>query len=218
MPTNGLDTRLLRLECMPRGTPYRAVVDTTTRRPPSWVRPARVPSTCRTIPKGRAQSSGPYLHTLVTTQYVPLSPVQGRKQSAMASYVVYCLVSEVRPTRTYIGSTNNTLRRWKQHNGLCVGGARATRAYRPWRPAIVVTGLRTRSEACRVETAWRRTCRRHRWRGLGGRWRALEHMWDNDRLRAQTEVQQSGASYYTLPVEDERGVAEMIRRSHIRQV
>ncbi len=47
-------------------------------------------------------------------------------------WYTYLLVSEVNG-RTYVGVTTDLERRLRQHNGELAGGARATRAHRPWR-------------------------------------------------------------------------------------
>ncbi|MEX1369213.1 MAG: GIY-YIG nuclease family protein [Nannocystaceae bacterium] len=48
-----------------------------------------------------------------------------------AEWVVYVLVS-ANGRRTYVGITNDLPRRLEQHNGERPGGAKATRAGRPW--------------------------------------------------------------------------------------
>ncbi|CAI5463834.1 unnamed protein product [Closterium sp. Yama58-4] len=45
--------------------------------------------------------------------------------------------------------------RLKQHNGEVVGGAKSTRAGRPWALVSVVSGFRTRSEAFQFEWRWK---------------------------------------------------------------
>lgn len=63
-------------------------------------------------------------------------------------WFVYVLVSE--SGRTYCGVTTDPERRLDQHNGNKPGGAKATRAHRPWRLGKVWSGF-TRSEACKAE-------------------------------------------------------------------
>jgi predicted GIY-YIG superfamily endonuclease len=72
-----------------------------------------------------------------------------------SSYLVYLLHSTLNPRRTYIGCTNNMVRRLRQHNGELVGGARATHNGRPWRVAITVTGFHDQRQALQFEWAWK---------------------------------------------------------------
>lgn len=55
--------------------------------------------------------------------------------------------------RRYVGMTVDLARRLRQHNGDLVGGARRTRAGRPWTHAATLTGFDTLREALRAE--WR---------------------------------------------------------------
>src|SRR3972149_4558765 len=92
--------------------------------------------------------------------------------SAACDYIVYCLVSTVNPRRTYVGVTNNWARRIRMHNGGLVGGARATRAHRPWKALIHVSGF-TKRQALRLEWAWKHK-RKGGVAGPAGRGRTLE--------------------------------------------
>jgi structure-specific endonuclease subunit SLX1 len=65
-------------------------------------------------------------------------------------WFAYVLVSE-RTRRTYVGATTDVERRARQHNGLLRGGARATRAHRPWRVGRVFGPFAGRSDAVRAE-------------------------------------------------------------------
>uniref|UniRef100_A0A6C0BLR3 GIY-YIG domain-containing protein n=1 Tax=viral metagenome TaxID=1070528 RepID=A0A6C0BLR3_9ZZZZ len=89
------------------------------------------------------------------------------------NYLVYCLVSTVAPRQTYVGVTNNFKRRLRQHNGEITGGARRTRAYRPWTPFLHVSGL-TKSQALQLE--WALKHRRKGGAGPEGRVRTLEFL------------------------------------------
>lgn len=80
-----------------------------------------------------------------------------------ARWFVYLLASA---TRTYVGIATDLARRLAQHNGTLPGGARSTRAGRPWRIAARWGPFATRGEALRIE--WRLKQRpareRRRWR------------------------------------------------------
>ena len=64
-------------------------------------------------------------------------------------WVVYVLVSRTRGT--YVGISTDAERRLEQHNGVRAGGARTTRAGRPWKLGSVYGPYATRSEALSVE-------------------------------------------------------------------
>jgi predicted GIY-YIG superfamily endonuclease len=61
--------------------------------------------------------------------------------------------------RTYNGMTNNVERRFRQHNGELVGGARATTIAKKkypgtdWKPIVIISGFCDKSEAMKAE--WR---------------------------------------------------------------
>jgi len=63
---------------------------------------------------------------------------------------VYILLSD-RSGSTYVGVSTDVPRRLKQHNGELPGGARSTRAGRPWALGQVHGPYSTRAEAQRVE-------------------------------------------------------------------
>lgn len=69
-------------------------------------------------------------------------------------WVVYVLVS--RHGRTYVGVTDDVARRVAAHNGARPGGAKATRAGRPWRIGAIYGPVRTRGDAQRLEHALKR--------------------------------------------------------------
>jgi len=71
------------------------------------------------------------------------------------SWHVYVLVSETSGF-TYVGITTEPERRLSQHNGERPGGARSTRAGRPWRIAIVHGPFDTRGEAQCIEAEIKR--------------------------------------------------------------
>jgi structure-specific endonuclease subunit SLX1 len=78
-----------------------------------------------------------------------------------APYLCYILAASD-GRRTYVGITNNLARRLRQHNGELSGGAKATRAWRPWGLFATITGFRTSTEVLMFEWAL------HHVRGAGG--------------------------------------------------
>lgn len=74
---------------------------------------------------------------------------------AITGWYVYVLVS-VAGRRTYVGISTDPERRLRQHNGERPGGARSTRAGRPWERARLHGPFETRGEALRIERALKR--------------------------------------------------------------
>ena len=65
-------------------------------------------------------------------------------------WIVYLLWSES-GARTYVGVTVDQARRLDEHNGKRRGGAKTTRAHRPWTPVRTWGPFATRGEAQAVE-------------------------------------------------------------------
>lgn len=61
------------------------------------------------------------------------------------------MLVSARARRTYVGVTNELERRLAQHNGVRPGGARSTRAGRPWTVGVVYGPFATRGEAQQIE-------------------------------------------------------------------
>lgn len=81
----------------------------------------------------------------------------------MGDYICYCLVNPAPTTRTYIGMTNNPVRRIRQHNGEIKGGARYTsRRDGGWRYQWQVTGFESKHCALSFEWHWKRRSGRRR--------------------------------------------------------
>ena len=74
------------------------------------------------------------------------------KASVNVSWSVYVLSSR-ETSRTYVGIALDPRARLAQHNGLTPGGARTTRAGRPWRMRKKYGPFPTRAEAQRIEHA-----------------------------------------------------------------
>ena len=66
-------------------------------------------------------------------------------------FLVYVLKNN---TKTYIGYTNDFLKRWKQHNKYISGGAKyTTNNVGYWEPICIIDGFECKCEAMRCE--WR---------------------------------------------------------------
>ena len=78
------------------------------------------------------------------------SEAPGSEGDPPPTWFVYVLSSESR-RRTYVGITTDLDRRLAQHNGELPGGARSTRAGRPWIRAREHGPFATRGEALRIE-------------------------------------------------------------------
>jgi predicted GIY-YIG superfamily endonuclease len=72
-----------------------------------------------------------------------------------ARWSVYVLASEA-CTRTYVGIAIDVEQRLRQHNGEHPGGAKSTRAGRPWALARVFGPFVLRGKAQRIEAAIKR--------------------------------------------------------------
>lgn len=68
-----------------------------------------------------------------------------------SGYTCYLLQSISKPGRTYIGCTNDPIRRLRQHNGEIQGGAKKTRYARPWKMICYVSGFPNRRMALQYE-------------------------------------------------------------------
>ncbi|GJN93291.1 hypothetical protein Rhopal_006338-T1 [Rhodotorula paludigena] len=75
---------------------------------------------------------------------------------SIAPFYACYLLRSFHPRRggTYIGSTPDPPRRWKQHMGLVKGGAFKTRLGRPWEMEAIVHGFPSKLLALQFEWAW----------------------------------------------------------------
>lgn len=83
------------------------------------------------------------------------SPSVAVQSKSHPNWSVYLIISTNPPIKTYVGVTNNFTRRLKQHNGELKGGAKASRAGRPWICACIIQGFGSKSEACKFEFRWK---------------------------------------------------------------
>jgi putative endonuclease len=76
--------------------------------------------------------------------------------SSSPAWWLYVLLS-VDGDRTYVGITTDPDRRLRAHNGELAGGARSTRAHRPWRLGAVYGPYPDRALVSRAEWYLKRT-------------------------------------------------------------
>ena len=74
----------------------------------------------------------------------------------MAEYMVYVLANSDN-NRTYVGCTNNAVRRLRQHNQEITGGAKATKCSRTWKYMVQAKGFKSKSDALSFEWHCKRT-------------------------------------------------------------
>ncbi|CAA3018051.1 Hypothetical predicted protein [Olea europaea subsp. europaea] len=87
-------------------------------------------------------------------------PSSSSNSRSRRSWTVYLILSSNPPVKTYVGVTYNFSRRLKQHNGELKGGAKASRAGRPWICACLVQGFRNKSKAYEFESKWKSVSRK----------------------------------------------------------
>lgn len=100
---------------------------------------------------------------------------------------------------TYNGSTNNLVRRLRQHNGEIVGGAKATRNKGPWVYIMVWKGFQSHNEALSCE--WRikhptnKKTRPAQFNGVKGRIKSLNLLLNLDCWTKQSSGMECGLDY-----------------------
>jgi len=88
------------------------------------------------------------------------------------SYLVYILKSD---KYSYVGMTNNFMRRFLQHNGILKGGAKyTTRRGQDWYPICIIDGFETMKEACQCEWSIKHHKKKY---GCHNRVLNLENLW-----------------------------------------
>jgi putative endonuclease len=126
---------------------------------------ARVPWSCNPHNYGSDRhDQWAYGHELAAAHSDLGHKLGGSATDRLASLVpsewfVYVLVSK-KTGRTYVGSATDVTRRLRQHNGTIVGGARCTRAFRPWRVGRVIGPLTDQRTALKEERRVKRLRRR----------------------------------------------------------
>ncbi len=116
-------------------------------------------------------------------QHVFVPTLKTRSASKNLYCCVYILQSETAPNKTYCGVTNNRSRRIRQHNGEIVGGAKQTRANRPWVMIAVLNGFQSIAEAQRFEWSMhnpRKRKLRQPYYGVAGRMNCISQLLQHD--------------------------------------
>ena len=89
--------------------------------------------------------------------------IQRRDNNNIPTFV-YVLQSTMNSQKNYIGVTNNLQRRILQHNGFKTGGARYTKAHRPWK-FYAIFEMKNRHDALSLE--WKAKHRHSKCDGSG---------------------------------------------------
>lgn len=126
------------------------------------------------MPKAGRQR-GRSAHKHARTKKKPRSSKKTTRAAPRGRSFVYILQSKQTPTRTYVGVTNDIHRRLRQHNGHLVGGARYTKAHRPWFMHSLFE-LPTRREALSLEWKIKHQRRRSDGAGVHGRVATAERL------------------------------------------
>ena len=85
-------------------------------------------------------------------------------------FLVYILKSD---KFSYVGMTNDFLRRFRQHNKELKGGAKYTSRREGWYPICIIDGFETMKEACQCEWAVKHS---KKLRGPSGRVQHLSNL------------------------------------------
>ena len=107
------------------------------------------------------------------------------------TYIVYILKSD---KYSYVGMTNDFLRRFRQHNGELKGGAKYTSKREFWYPICIIDGFKTMVEAMQCE--WR-VKKSGNFRGPEGRVKHLSTMLKKDKWTSKSPlIKEQGLTIY----------------------
>ncbi|XP_019186091.1 PREDICTED: structure-specific endonuclease subunit slx1 isoform X2 [Ipomoea nil] len=126
------------------------------------------------VPKPSPSSTPSKSLTIKSSQSPSSSSPPNSASKSKSRWSVYLILSTNPPIKTYVGVTTNFSRRLKEHNGELKGGAKASRAGRPWICACLIRGFMDRSEACAFETRWKQLSRKLPCKGKGNEEQKLE--------------------------------------------
>ena len=107
-------------------------------------------------------------------------------------FLVYLIKNE---NKTYIGYTNDFLKRWMQHNGYLKGGAKYTTRHKGlgiWQPICIIDGFKCKREAMRCEWKLKRA------RGYMNRVKWINHLFKNETrfTKNGSEINSLGLNIY----------------------
>ena len=111
------------------------------------------------------------------------------------SYLVYILKSD---QYSYVGMTNDFLKRFRQHNQEIKGGAKYTSRRQGWYPVCIIDGFQTMKEAMQCEWAVKHS--KHL-RGPRGRIQHLQKLLQKDQRTSKSP--QLTNQQLTLYIDDE---------------
>ena len=102
-------------------------------------------------------------------------------------YLVYIIKSN---NLTYVGMTNNFLRRWLQHNRELSGGAKYTHKGQDWYPICIIYGFKNKVEAMQAE--WKIKSKRSKFskkfKGAIGRIKYLNLLLNDDKWTSKSPL------------------------------
>ena len=98
------------------------------------------------------------------------------------SYLVYILKSQ---NYSYVGMTNDFMKRWRQHNKEIKGGAKYTSKRDEWYPICIIDGFTTMKEALQCEWAVKHS---RKLRGPQGRVTHVSNLLTKDRWTSKSPL------------------------------
>ncbi len=102
---------------------------------------------------------------------------------------------------TYVGSTNNLVRRLRQHNGEIVGGAKATKKATDWKYLAYITGFKDHKNCLSCEWRLKHPVGTKSY-GVSGRIKALNSILTLDKWSSKCTVDNKDCEYTVHIKED----------------
>ena len=127
--------------------------------------------------------------------YLSKSPIVYFIEEFKMSYLVYILKSD---NFSYVGMTNDFLKRFRQHNKEIKGGAKYTSKRDNWYPVCIVDGFPTMVEAMQCEWAIKHS--KHL-RGPSGRIQHLNKLLTKDKWTSKSPLLKDQS--FTIYIDDE---------------